>query len=201
MRASDVVSELGRLDRAALEAAAKAIARTAAENAALGEPPPRACEVLSAPEIPQEVRDALQRASAGVFVTAIRRGTVRACVGSIWPQCANLGEEIARAGAMVVSRDLRHPPITRNELADLEFAVSIVGRVERVDARETWDPRVYGVLVRAGGRTGVILPGEALTHAKQVSWAREEAGISSGERFELLRFQTIRLGSSLGRPK
>jgi len=60
-------------------------------------------------------------------------------------------------------------PIEPWELPTCEYAVSIVGRLERVSPHEEWSPKTYGVFVRAGQKSGVILPGEALTHAKQVS--------------------------------
>ena len=60
-----------------------------------------------------------------------------------------------------------------------------------------WDPAAFGIFVRAGQRTGVILPGEALTHAKQLSWALAEAGIPEGSPYEAYRFQTVKFGASL----
>lgn len=193
----DVLSEIRTLGALEVEGPVLRVARECVELSVCGQPLPPAEQLLSAAGVKPEVEQALVRRSTGVFVTVVRNNSVRACVGSIWPQCANLVDEIAYLATQVAARDFRRASIEPWELPTCEYAVSIVGRLERVSAYEEWSPKSYGVFVRAGQRSGVIFPGEALTHAKQVSWAREEAGIGPAERCEIYRFQTVKFGCSL----
>ncbi|HHY62728.1 MAG TPA: AMMECR1 family protein [Bacillota bacterium] len=193
----DVLSELNMVGVSNVEGPVIAIARECVALSVRGQPVPSATELIMSVSAIPEVEQALTRRSAGVFVTVVRNNSVRACVGSIWPRCANLAEEIAQSAREVAARDLRRPPIEPWELPTCEYAVSVVGRLERVSPDANWDPRAFGVFVRAGHRSGVILPGEALTHSKQLSWARDEAGIEPDEECEIYRFQTVKFGCSL----
>ncbi|MEA4882662.1 MAG: AMMECR1 domain-containing protein [Clostridia bacterium] len=198
--AGDALLELARFDQAGLGRAVLAIARESAERSVRGE------TVLSSSEIAELLRvhgapdgaaDLFARRSAGVVVTVVRNNSVRACVGSIWPQCGALWDEIAKSATDVAARDFRHPPIRPEELESCQYAISFVGRLERVQRGQAWDPATWGVFVRSGSRTGLILPREARTHAKQVSWALSEAGIPSDAPFEMYRFRTVKYGCSL----
>ncbi len=194
---SDVLAELGDADRDHMERVILALAQRFTDCSVRGEPLPAVEDVISASGAPDAVSSILSRRSAGVFITVIRNNAVRACVGSIWPHLPSLAQEIAHFAAAAAARDLRRSPIEPWELAKCVYAVSVVGRLERVPPGMSWDPRSYGVFVRAGERSGVILPGEALTHAKQVSWALSEAGIDARMPYEMYRFQTAKFGGSL----
>jgi AMMECR1 domain-containing protein len=173
------------------------LARRFTEASVRGDLLPEVRDVISASGVPDSASGILYRRSAGVFVTIMRNNAVRACVGSIWAHFPSLAQEISHFAAAVAARDLRRSPIEAWELPGCSYAVSIVGRLERVRPGTPWDPRAYGVFVRAGARSGVILPGEALTHAKQISWALSEAGIDSRMPYEVYRFQTVKFGGSL----
>ncbi len=194
---SDVLDELHGADLDHMERLILTLARRFAEASVRGDPLPATRDIISASGVPDSVSGILYRRSAGVFVTVIRNNAVRACVGSMWAHFPSLAQEISHFAAASAARDLRRPPIEAWELAGCSYAVSIVGRLERVSPGTPWDPRLYGVFVRAGERSGVILPGEALTHAKQVSWALSEAGIDARMPYEMYRFQTVKFGGSL----
>lgn len=194
---SDVLAELRDADHEHMERVILTLARRFTEASVKGGPLPAARDVISASGAPDSVSGILYRRSAGVFVTIIRNNAVRACVGSIWAHFPSLAQEISHFAAAAAARDLRRPPIEAWELPGCSYAVSIVGRLERVQPGTPWDPRSYGVLVRAGAKSGVILPGEALTHAKQISWAISDAGIDARMPYEMYRFQTVKFGGSL----
>lgn len=139
----------------------------------------------------------LLRMQAGVFVTLIIDGKVRGCMGRIYPAEPNLQAEIARAARMAATMDMRHPPIIIEDLPKLDFCVSVVGRVRREGPDAEVNPRLEGVLVKTGDRSGVILPGEARTSAYQRQWAKREARIDPGASFELYVFETERFGKTL----
>ena len=194
---SDVLAELCGADHEQMERVILTLARRFTEASVRGDALPEVRDVISASGVPDSASGILHRRSAGVFVTIIRNNAVRACVGSIWAHFPSLAQEISHFAAAVAARDLRRSPIEAWELPGCSYAVSIVGRLERVWPGTPWDPRSYGVFVRAGARSGVILPGEALTHAKQISWALSEAGIDSRMPYEVYRFQTVKFGGSL----
>ncbi len=185
-----------RLDPA-LERAVLNLATGSLTASVAGEPLPEPGGLLEATGVGREASDLLTGSRTGVFVTAIMNNQVRACVGSIWASTPSLAREISHYGALVAARDLRRPPIEGRELDRIALAVSIVGRLERVVRGQAWDPATFGVFVRSGARTGVILPGEALTHAKQLSWALAEAGVAPSSSYEIYRFQTVKFGASL----
>ena len=145
----------------------------------------------------QLVSSPLQEIQAGAFVTLIIDGKVRGCMGRVCPAESNLQQEIAWAAKMAATMDMRHRPINKEDLPKLDFCVSVVGRIRRESPDIEVNPRLEGVLVKAGGLSGVILPGEAKTAACQRKWAMREAGIGPGVPFELYVFETERFGKTL----
>ncbi|MGE5584753.1 MAG: AMMECR1 domain-containing protein [Bacillota bacterium] len=141
--------------------------------------------------------DAILAAPAGVFVALILDGKVRGCMGTVHPMEPSLAEEIAGAARMAATSDPRRLPVRPEEVARLEYCVSVVGRVRRHDLAVPVNPRIQGVIVKANGRAGVILPGEARTGAYETAWAKREAGVGPGEHYELYVFETERFGKAL----
>lgn len=142
-------------------------------------------------------RNSVLAAPAGVFVTLILDGGVRGCMGTVYPVEASLADEIAGAARMAATSDPRRPPVSAEEVQELEFCVSVVGRLRREKPDSGVDPRREGVIVRANGRAGIILPGEARTGAYEIAWAKREAGIGPGDHFELYVFEVERFGKAL----
>lgn len=195
VKASDVIDEVARIPSYRLEQAVLTIARAGLESAVKGDVRVQLEDLLDG--FDEDIVKTLTSNSAGVFVTVVKENAVRACVGSIWARCGSLADEIYETAVMLATYDRRRAPISADELVELQFAVSIVGRLQSVNPYSSWSPVDFGLFVRSGDKTGVILPGEAKTHAKQLSWACSEAGISLSERFEAYRFQTVKLGCSL----
>ncbi|NLS44593.1 MAG: AMMECR1 domain-containing protein [Firmicutes bacterium] len=139
----------------------------------------------------------LCKIQAGVFVTLIIDDKIRGCMGRIYPAESNLKDEIASAAGMAATMDTRYPPISAEEICKLDFCISIVGRIRRESPNIQVNPRLEGILVKACGLSGVILPGEAKTAAYQRGWALREAGIKSGVPYELYVFETERFGKTL----
>lgn len=135
--------------------------------------------------------------AAGVFVALILDGRVRGCMGTVYPMEASLAEEIASAARMAATSDPRRPPVRPEEVARLDYCVSVVGRLRRHEPGAPVNPRTEGVIVKANGRSGVILPGEARTGAYEIAWAKREAGVGPGDHFELFVFETERFGKAL----
>ncbi|HSW36603.1 MAG TPA: AmmeMemoRadiSam system protein A, partial [Candidatus Limnocylindrales bacterium] len=145
------------------------------------------------PKTPHQLSPEYER-RAGVFVSLKKGGYLRGCIGTVVPVKDNLAEEIAANTVSAATKDPRFPPVTLEELADISVSVDILGSMERVKKETELDAKKYGVLVRSGLRSGLLLPDlEGVnTVAEQLDIARRKAGIASDERVELYRFGITR---------
>lgn len=145
------------------------------------------------PHIPPEL-EVEQAEPAGVFVSIKTKGQLRGCIGTIEPTQSSLGAEIRHNAIAAGTRDPRFFPVEPDELDELFYSVDVLGPEEPIDSIEQLDPRRYGVIVRAGGRQGLLLPMlEGVdTAEEQVNIARQKAGIPEGTPLKLSRFEVIR---------
>lgn len=129
----------------------------------------------------------------GAFVSLHRRGMLRGCIGTIAPTQSTLAEEIVRNAIQAATADPRFPALDESELADLEISVDVLQPPEPA-AFEDLDPRVYGVVVSADWRRGLLLPDlEGVdTVEDQVAIACQKAGIGPHEQIHLERFRVDR---------
>ncbi|MCR4399999.1 MAG: AmmeMemoRadiSam system protein A [Syntrophomonadaceae bacterium] len=145
---------------------------------------------LAPPEpMPEELRE-----PAAAFVSIKKHGRLRGCIGTIQPVRENLALEIRENAISAGTADYRFDPVSEAELEDLTYSVDILGRPEPVESLDQLDPRRYGIIVRSGRRTGVLLPDlEGVdTVEDQVAIALEKAGISPDEPYRIERFEVRR---------
>jgi len=142
--------------------------------------------------------DELRNRKAGVFVCLKKRGKLRGCIGTIEPVAGNLAEEIRNNAISSATEDPRFPAVGPDELPDLEYSVDVLEEPEDVPDISHLDPGVYGVIVRSGRRSGLLLPDlEGVdTAEEQVRIASMKAGIMPGEPVRLLRFKVTRYGQA-----
>lgn len=159
------------------------LARTTLESYVSGSPPP----VVN--EIPEEFRK-----KAGVFVSIKKHGNLRGCIGTIEPTKSNIVEEVIANAISAGIHDPRFQPVRREELSDLEYSVDVLQPAEPIEGIHELDPKKYGVIVRSGWRSGLLLPNlEGIDTAReQVEIARRKAGISPDEPVKLERFEVVR---------
>jgi len=133
---------------------------------------------------------------AGVFVTLKKTGQLRGCIGTFEPLRKNLAEEIAANAVSAAVRDPRFPPVSREELPEITVSVDILGPLKAIKSEKELDPKKYGVLVRSGSQSGLLLPDiDGIdTIGEQVEIARRKAGIAPGRPVELYRFNVTRHG-------
>lgn len=131
---------------------------------------------------------------AGAFVSLKRGGELRGCIGTVEPVRKNLAEEIIRNAVSAGVRDPRFAPVSLEEMDELTFSVDVLTPPERIKGPAELDPRKYGVLLRSGHRSGLLLPDlEGIDSAEeQISIARRKAGISPQGPVELYRFKVRR---------
>jgi AmmeMemoRadiSam system protein A len=131
---------------------------------------------------------------AGVFVSLHRQGELRGCIGTFAPTTANVAAEIISNAISAATRDPRFPPMMADELADLEISVDVLGEPEPVKSERDLDAKKYGVIVKAGGRSGLLLPDlpGVDTPQEQIAICRRKAWIDDQEPVELFRFTVKR---------
>jgi AmmeMemoRadiSam system protein A len=136
---------------------------------------------------------------AGVFVSIKKRGQLRGCIGTIEPYEANVAQEIIRNAVSAATRDPRFPPISAEELDDLDVSVDVLTAPEPIESLEQLDPKRYGLIVQSlenPGKRGLLLPdlpgietAEQQFHHTKVY----KAGIADDEEaIQMYRFEVIR---------
>ncbi len=131
---------------------------------------------------------------AGVFVSIKKYGRLRGCIGTISATEPCIADEIIRNAVSAGTGDPRFDPITANEFPDLVFSVDVLGDAESISSLDELDVKRYGVIVRKGYRSGLLLPNldGVDTPEQQVSIALQKAGIAPDEKYSLERFEVVR---------
>jgi AmmeMemoRadiSam system protein A len=150
--------------------------------------------VFGTPQAHIEDLPPVARKPAGVFVSIKKHGELRGCIGTIEPSRPNVEDEIRANAISAAFHDPRFDPICEEELGDLVYSVDILMPAEPISGLEELNPKTYGVIVRQGGRTGLLLPDlDGVESAEvQVEIARRKAGIRPEEEVELYRFRVDR---------
>ncbi len=132
---------------------------------------------------------------AGVFVTLKKEGRLRGCIGTVSPVQDNVAEEIIANAISAGTEDPRFNPVTPSELPHLKYSVDVLKASEPIEDIDSLDPHRYGIIVRKGIRSGLLLPNlEGIdTPKEQVRIACQKAGIDfQEESFDLERFEVLR---------
>lgn len=125
--------------------------------------------------------------SRGTFVTLSKRGRTRACWGALEPLHSDLVLATIYATENAINREYRFPPVRENEIDSLKVQVTVVEATEPLNGLRDLNPLRDGLLVRRGGRGGVVLPGEASDPHYQMVIGKLKAGIPANEQCELYK--------------
>jgi AmmeMemoRadiSam system protein A len=144
--------------------------------------------------VPGPLLDPALPERAGAFVSLHAKDDLRGCIGTITPSRTTLAEEIVRNAVCAAAEDPRFPPLRSEELDALEISVDVLHEPEPIETLDDLDPKVFGVIVSAGRRRGLLLPDlpGVDTAAQQVEIAMRKAGIAPGEPVSLERFKVDR---------
>ncbi len=148
-------------------------------------------KIIDAPDgLPEE----MLKNKAGVFVSIKKEGHLRGCIGTTSATRKNIAEEIIRNAISSGTRDPRFYPVEIGELDNLVYSVDVLNEAEPIKSIKELDVKKYGVIVRAGSRSGLLLPDldGVDTPEKQVSIALQKAGIRPDEKYSMERFEVIR---------
>ena len=131
---------------------------------------------------------------AGVFVSIKRGDELRGCVGTAEPITPQIAEEVIANAIGAATRDPRFSPITTQELPGLRYSVDVLSPLEPVSESDSLDSKVYGLLVRKGDKTGLLLPDleQVKSPEQQLQICLAKAGIDPDDVVEMFRFSVER---------
>ncbi|RMH70514.1 MAG: AmmeMemoRadiSam system protein A [Gemmatimonadetes bacterium] len=93
----------------------------------------------------------------GAFVTLHHHGDLRGCIGFMSTN-KPLYQTIPELAVSAASRDFRFPPVTVEELPQLDVEISILTPLEPIEAIEEIIIGKHGLCIEFRGRRGVLLP-------------------------------------------
>jgi AMMECR1 domain-containing protein len=126
---------------------------------------------------------------SGVFVTLSRDGKSRGCWGSVFPEQSNIVKSTVYAALGALTRDYRYKKISRSEFLNLKPQITVIRSVEPIRNISEINPFRDGLMVRSGGKSGVLLPKEAIDAHYQLVQCKVKAGIKPGEPCQLYRLK------------
>jgi MEMO1 family protein len=144
--------------------------------------------------VPSGLPEELMHTRRGAFVSIHKEGRLRGCIGTILPTRETLASEIIGNAISAGSSDPRFAPITASELPYLDISVDVLGSPEPIASKRELNVLTYGVIVRSGRRSGLLLPNldGVKTIDEQVSIALQKANIDPNEPYTMERFEVVR---------
>ncbi len=106
---------------------------------------------------------------SGAFVTLEQGGELRGCIGHILAQ-QQLYAAVQQAAVSAATEDPRFPPLVLEELEEISIEISVLSPLKRVTHIEEIEVGKQGLVLVAGGKTGLLLP----QVASEEDWSREE---------------------------
>lgn len=104
------------------------------------------------------LRDPELARPSGAFVSLhTHAGELRGCIGSIQP-VAPLCEAVASNAVNAAFRDPRFQPLDRSEQAGVYLEISVMSPIVRVSSVDEIVVGRDGLIIRRGGRAGLLLP-------------------------------------------
>lgn len=106
---------------------------------------------------------------SGVFVTLKSDGNLRGCIGLIESDDP-LYKTIPQMAVAAAVNDPRFSPVTKEDLLKLEYEVSVLSPMKKINQVSEIELGKHGVKVQNNGRSGVFLP----QVADETNWSKEE---------------------------
>ena len=104
-----------------------------------------------------EENDSLLNKPMGAFVTLKKDGELRGCIGVFEPDIP-LYQVVAETVISSAIHDPRFMPVTKEELGELEYEISVLSPLKKVDSYQDVEIGKHGVKIMKGSRSGVFLP-------------------------------------------
>ena len=118
-------------------------------------------------EPPAALSPALQE-ERGAFTTLHKNGHLRGCIGFTAPT-KSLAGTVRDTALLAALRDPRFPHVKTEELAEIDYEISVLSPLRRVLDPEKIEVGVHGLLIKQGDKEGLLLPQVPL----EWKWDRE----------------------------
>lgn len=92
------------------------------------------------------------------FVTLKKRGQLRGCIGTIIRSNTPLLQNIRQNACSAAFDDPRFPPVTADEIHDIDISISILTDPEPLHDPESFKLGVDGIIMELRGHRAVFLP-------------------------------------------
>ncbi len=105
----------------------------------------------------------------GVFVTIYKKGKLRGCVGQFRSRqpLYKLIQDMAISSS---TKDHRFPPVTEEELDQLDIEISVLSPMKKIESIDEIDLGKHGIYIVKGSYSGTFLPKVAVDN----DWNKEE---------------------------
>jgi MEMO1 family protein len=127
--------------------------------------------------------------AAGVFVTLSSAGQTRACWGSLYPTHSSIAESTVYTTIDAIKKDYRYKPISSGEWKNLKPQVTVIEELEPIVSIRSQNALRDGLVLKAGYKSAVLLPGEVSDAYYQLVKCKLKAGVHKGEPYQLYRIK------------
>ena len=93
----------------------------------------------------------------GNFVSIHKQLELRGCIGNLYP-AGPLYRSVSECSISAATRDPRFPRVAIEELSKVEFEISVLSSIERVEDIAEIEIGRHGLLVSKNDRRGLLLP-------------------------------------------
>ncbi len=115
----------------------------------------------------------------GAFVTLHKHGKLRGCIGHI-AASRPLAQTVSETAVAAAFEDPRFPPLDPGELKDIQVEISVLTPLQRIRNPEEVRVGVHGIVVKKGGRSGLLLPQVAMEQGWDRSTFLENCCLKAG---------------------
>lgn len=98
--------------------------------------------------IPNDMPKEILNKKSGTFVTIMKDGELRGCIGTYLPLRDNIAEEVIHNAIAAATEDYRFGTVQKEELSRLSYAVYILNPPELVKNLSELAPKKYGIIVK-----------------------------------------------------
>jgi AmmeMemoRadiSam system protein A len=112
-------------------------------------------------------------------VTLKNKGILRGCIGFIEPVFP-LYETVIRGAIYAACQDYRFPPVTADELNDLEIEISVLTTPEKIRNPQVIEVGRHGLIIAKGENKGLLLPQVAVENGWGLKEFLEQACLKAG---------------------
>ena len=121
------------------------------------------------PEVSEKSLSKELKENCGAFVTLYKNKQLRGCIGRFEPteQLYSVVQQMTIASA---SEDYRFPPVTKEELKEIEIEISVLTPLRRIKSIDEIQLGKHGIYIKKGYRSGTFLP----KVATETGWSKEE---------------------------